>query len=318
MLHPETLYAVARTFGDVGPQGVLRKRDVIGTAFFVTVPAERDPRVGVPHVLTAHHLLDGQHKVEVQPVGGLDGRLGERVLVADWKQPVAGLDLAVAVWPPLGVPPQPILMGETVGRIYPRPDFSVLALGGTILYIGVLTPLDRVMVRSGTIGAVDQTGIKHDLGYDYPCHLVDCRSYGGFSGSPCFYTVALPVLTALPRQPSGLPADQVAGNVVHLSILAGMFTQHLSDKAPLQASRYGVGVMLRSQEIKQALMTDELKAERQKRLDIFMSGPTAGVLQSARRSSDSTLEPMADLMGKLLRVPKEEADEVHRGEEVSP
>jgi hypothetical protein len=54
------------------------------------------------------------------------------------------------------------------------------------------------------------------------------------------------------------------GAMAHVVLLAGMFTEHLTDQPGTEAmaSRYGVGVMLRSQEIREVLMSDQLRAER--------------------------------------------------------
>jgi hypothetical protein len=45
-----------------------------------------------------------------------------------------------------------------------------------------------------------------------------------------------------------------------------MFTEHLTDQpgGSTYSSRYGVGVMLRSQETRDVLMSDEMKAERER------------------------------------------------------
>jgi hypothetical protein len=73
------------------------------------------------------------------------------------------------------------------------------ALGDRVYFLGLLalpgargmTEKNVPMVRSGTIGAMYQD----DLPVEWPdksirkfqAHLIDCRSYGGFSGSPCFF-----------------------------------------------------------------------------------------------------------------------------------
>jgi hypothetical protein len=56
----------------------------------------------------------------------------------------------------------------------------------------------------------------------------------------------------------------------HLALLCGMFTAHRTDENSDEnlentVSRYGVGVMLRAQEIRGALMVDDLRTDRQRR-----------------------------------------------------
>jgi hypothetical protein len=111
------------------------------------------------------------------------------------------------------------------------------------------------MVRSGTIGGVDQGGVAHqDAQYKYTCHLADCRSYGGFSGSPCFLEIPFPSLIdeAVPRW---LPhPDGPVGRLRYTHVLCGMFTEHLDSEDPMEAvSRLGVGIMLRTVDIVDAI-----------------------------------------------------------------
>jgi hypothetical protein len=56
-----------------------------------------------------------------------------------------------------------------------------------------------------------QHGIPHDGDYGYRTHLVDCRSYGGFSGSPCFVELAYPGL--IPMIPMTGPAPEAVGRM---------------------------------------------------------------------------------------------------------
>ena len=136
--------------------------------------------------------------------------------------------------------------------------------GAIVYYVGQFIPLDRVMARSGTIGGVDQEDLDLEE-YRYRAHLVDCRSYDGFSGSPCFVDLAYAELQPTPKEPPlALPEDVgLVADLIHVVQLCGMFTNHLVDKRETEAvSRYGVGVMLRSEEIREAVMTDELRTER--------------------------------------------------------
>lgn len=104
---------------------------------------------------------------------------------------------------------------------------------------------------------------KH--GFYSPVYLVDCRSYKGFSGSPCFVEIAQatdPPNTA-PYVTPGVPTDVQFTSLIYYQVLCGMFIGHYSDDDSTDVtSRYGVGVMLRGDEIRRALMAPEAIVER--------------------------------------------------------
>jgi hypothetical protein len=56
------------------------------------------------------------------------------------------------------------------------------------------------------------------------------------------------------------------GRIVHYEMLCGMLTRHYSDEVSAEkvVSRYGVGLMVRSHEIREALMTEEAREERRR------------------------------------------------------
>jgi len=254
----------------------------------VSVPGEQS-EFPYAYVVTAHHVIDG---LEV-PAGLLipnlngSGYYAPVRLITDWRRPLPDVDLAVAILRP--TPNQPVSaigidavlptddapMGGAVARMA-RP-----ILGSTMYYVGVFEPELRMMVRAGTIGAIDQEGLNHDGHYDYPAHLVDCRSYTGFSGSPCFVEVLYAGLEPTENAPTVPPEWKwpPLGGVVSVCLLAGMFTAHYTDEGMLDTnpenaiSRYGVGVMLRGNEIREALMAEDLKDERRE-LDALLVAQT--------------------------------------------
>lgn len=278
-LNATTMYCAVRLIGDqsardpdTGKQ-TQPKRAPIGTGFVVTVPSETFENVEYPYLLTAHHVIAGQTATEAQPPNPLDeGSLYEPVRVKKWHQPLDGVDLALAPFEKGVDQPYDVRAIPTSSRMLPNALIHKPPLGATIFYVGLLAPDNRPMARSGTIGALDQSGLRFKEGYSYPAHLVDCRSYGGFSGSPCFLDLPLPCLTPLSVQPPipDLPPEVVVGNMAHVALLCGMFTSHRTDEGAAEnientVSRYGVGVMLRSQEIQEALMTNELTEQRLER-----------------------------------------------------
>jgi hypothetical protein len=257
------LYYVARIIGDLNPQDIIGTRGTIGTGFFITVPNEADPKVRHPYFVTAAHVLDDQLKVEIQAPNPQTGQLYDPEGVSDWLEPLPNVDIAVSPCDWLKDDKRP-RFAEAIERVIPTQRIAEIRLANTIEYIGILTTFDRPMVRTGTVGMLNQDGIPHAGGYEYPCHMVDCRSYAGFSGSPCYVQIGRPVLKSAPAaDPTWDQHASSEGEMHYYHLLAGMFTQHLADDlvgAP--ASRYGVGVMLRGQEIRKALMTDELKQHR--------------------------------------------------------
>jgi hypothetical protein len=199
-----------------------------------------------------------------------------------------------------------------------KQNTGVLFPGSLIYYVGILLPVDRVMARSGTIGALDQEGLplkRIHQDYDYTAHLVDCRSYTGFSGSPCF--VDLPYASLKPVKPP-IPYPEELGPLAelhHLGMLCGMFTAHLTDEGDDgTVSRYGVGVMLRSKEIGEALLTDDLRKDRAEK-DAAAADEAEGqpsFEQTGRGGSE--FANFEDLTRKLVNTPKSEVDEKRRAE----
>lgn len=302
----------------------------VGTGFFVVVSSESLPDVKYVYVVTAHHVVQGQTDVVIQasdPFAQPKGARYPPLRVDGWRQPLDGVDLAIAPAPmgqrqtwayvELGVDliPADRLKSQMNGR-------RLMPLGAPVYYIGLFAPLNRVMVRSGTIAALDQEGVPRgpelpdgSHAYDYPFHLVDCRSYGGFSGSPCYIAVPFSVLkeidsSPLPRQPGEkLPP---LGTIQYLALCCGMFTDHITDDMPPEGavSRYGVGLMLRGEEIKEALMTDESRNERKawdaERKARGTGGPI--ITPASARAEEDEFGRFGDLAGKLLKVPKKELD----------
>jgi hypothetical protein len=306
-LTPESMFSVVRIIGDIQDPKGNWIRKAIGTGFCVYVPSEAHPDVRYGYVLTAHHVIKDQKNIELEiPDPFEDGALHPRLKMPKWCQPIEKLDLAVAhIKPPFNI--QSLEFGYHIIQDLKFP------LGADFYYIGLLDPLNCPMARSGIIGALDQAGIEHDGPYRYTAHLADCRSYGGFSGSPCF--VEYPIInleahtlpSALKISPSELPNE--IGSISYLHLLCGMFTQHLNSKnADRIVSRTGVGIILRSQEIVEALMTENMKAERElwdaeSRID-----DEEDHLENVS-AIDDEFDSFEDLTKKIVQVPKSEIDE---------
>lgn len=122
------------------------------------------------------------------------------------------------------------------------------------------------MVRTGALGAVDQPEVPMaEPGGTWRSvrgHLIDCRSFGGFSGSPCFMKFSrLKGVTERMglRYPETYP--------ILLGVLGGHFdhrtTLRLADEltASIPASA-GIGVVYPVEVLRETLELDELVEER--------------------------------------------------------
>lgn len=282
-----------------------------GSGFLVRVAGE--PAGAHLYVCTANHVVDNQSEIAVEiaepfTVGGMY----EPIPVENWRKPLEGVDLAVAA-----IPEDRTYNATWLETVLPLPGRESPDLGQHVFYIGIFAPLDRPMARSGTIGALHQEGIPHSGGkYAFDAHLVDCRSYKGFSGSPCVAEFAFPVLDES-WGPSWVPGGgqkpeegRPMGGMQYYSVLCGMLTSHFSDEthpdADGAASRYGVGVMLPSSEIRRALMTDELQDERREidRERAKKRSAAQPPLEDASvRGGQSEFERFEELTRKLVQPP---------------
>jgi hypothetical protein len=291
--------------------------DLLGTGFIVSVPSETRPAGTWDYLVTADHVVKNQAEIAVEIPQPFGNGLYEPVSVPEdnWLQPLPDADLAIAQFPRRKDEPR---RSFPIGNLLPLELIDSPTLGTTIYYVGIFEPLRRPIARSGTLAALDQGSIPHRQGYSYIAHLVDCRSYDGFSGSPCFAEFAYPTLDEIPTEFLPWGSIQIEdppriGNMAYYTVLCGLFTGHFSDEdcqRGIPPSRYGVGTMLRSHEIKEALMADERREER-KRLDVEHEEAWQArqpPLEDVGAKSDE-FDRFEDLTGKLLKVPKKELDE---------
>jgi hypothetical protein len=315
-LGPYMLYTVVRVVGDkLNKRTNLYERKPIGTAFYVQVPSKSIEDGWYGYVVTAQHVVEGQPKPELAfPDPYAPGSLYPRVetLNPEWKHPIEELDVAVLPFArPDGYWLSALRLGKHLWEHLPAD--AMLAM--PFHYIGLLEPLDRVMARSGTLGAVYQTGIEHPDGYEYAAHLGDCRSYRGFSGSPCFMEIAMPEQAPAEPPVPLPPGSPEVGRLLYLHLLCGMVTWHLEppeDRA--ESSVFGVVTILTSDEIWRVLMSDELVEDRRKR-DKLSQEPEAvaknlggGVPDNLSVGESHEFENFEDLATRLLQVPKKELD----------
>ena len=261
----------------------------IGTGFCVTIPSTVPNTDPYGYLVTASHNVHGMTSVLVEIPNSLGrGEMYDAIPVSDWQYPLSGVDIAVAL---LDDPGEKNYFGFPLSYFMPLGDIILPQLGAQIYYVGIFTPVRRAVARSGTIAALDQKGLSTylddpDAGLEYidfPVHLVDCRSYNGFSGSLCFVQLSYPGLREAPL-PDDLPDTEGVtvplGRMVYNAIPCGMFIAHFSDEGQIiknpdgAVSRYGMGMMLRGNEIRAALTTEMLlkyrrDADEQRRVDLL-------------------------------------------------
>jgi hypothetical protein len=101
----------------------------------------------------------------------------------------------------------------------------------------------------------------------------------------------------------------------HIALLCGMFTEHLEHTQSRYSSLYGVGVMLRAKEIREVLMSNEMRNER-----LEWDGrrqPRVGpkLKKASRSAGDDEYTRFTDLARRLVQVPKSEVDERRKKQE---
>jgi hypothetical protein len=242
---------------------------LLGTGFIVSVASEDEALEGVRwgYVITAHHVIRHQIEIDVEIQDPFSGELQAPEKMQEWQQPLEGIDLALA---PLPLRAERNYLAAHLELNVLSDEFQPL-LGSSIYYVGIFAPVGRAMARSGTIGATEIPIRKSEEDYAYQADLVDCRSYEGFSGSPCYSQVAFGVSNEkaeVPIPPAALPdgTPRVLTPIYHQCQLSGMFTAHYEDpEDDAVVSKYGVGVMIGAKEIRRALMGDDAKADRRDR-----------------------------------------------------
>lgn len=264
-LAPEAINSVSRLVGDVDVLDsdetfLYQRRGAIGTCFCVSVPGKE---MAHGYLVTADHVLHDQADVQVQfPDASTEGTLHAPIAARDWRRPLDDVDLALCPLRSLdfGAADRQIELSDL--KFHNWTD--EVPLGTRVHYVGLLEPLDRPMLRSGNVGAINQNGIEHVDGYVYTAHLVDCRSYEGFSGSPFFRELIYAYL-----EPAEFPAGFEPPDGLKLAMTrsmyrpCGMLTEHVHENvADRTASSFGVATMLRWQEIRTALMSEAFVDER--------------------------------------------------------
>lgn len=312
-------YPLAVTFiiGPVEQEDGTVEAGPIGTGFIVNVPS-RIENVYFEYVVTASHVVASGRETSVR-IRKRDGG-SKDVPVHEWIHH-PGADVAAA--PFRGDGEMHLLNVPVTSLCWPDSERLHPDLGDRIYFLGLLAvPGARAlaernvpMVRSGTIGAMYQD----DIPFEWPdgsirnfqAHLIDCRSYGGFSGSPCFFQ--------RDDQFTGVREGEPTRGVVTflLGLISGHFDLFSSarlrgDIAEEGAIRVpvntGVGIVTPAEKIAEVLTMEEFKDERDRIERERAARPEEGAtLDSVEDRSE--FDRFEALTRKLVNVPKKELDE---------
>jgi hypothetical protein len=284
--------------------------DLRGTGSIISVPSEAIPGRSWPYLITADHVVKN-HEVEVEvPDPRTLGDLFPPMRVERWRQPIPNVDLAIA-----RLPPVPAWQASRLEVDVLIPG-NMPPLGAPLHYLGIFERLNRPMARTGAIGSPRIPIPKKN--YAYEGYLVDCRSYNGFSGSPCFVTQSLVLMDEplermpeVPLRPDGSEPDLRA--LGFYAMVAGIFTAHYSDEDNEDENpdglvgRYGVGIMIGTDYVWEALMAHEAIGERGEWDEEHMAaqeaaGPPLRDVDAKPRNEE--YERFQELTKKLVNTPK--------------
>jgi len=252
---------MVRSVGFVVPRDT-KKPD--GTCFLVTVPSERVDSHEHAYVVTdAHNTVKRDVDIWMTTI---DEKLEQKMQPADWWRDLT-FDIAVSPWSSTSdhrdwnVVDLATQTYQEVGAAY----------GDTVLYAGLLTPVASMgtkgqqMVRSATLGSMSATNVEYGNQTVPLAHLIDCRSWRGFSGSPCWLERVIPVsLRSQDKAPANwedelAEYDWYGSGLSFVSIFGMLVGYTIND--------HGVGVVVPIEKVAELIMNDEELKEMRERDD---------------------------------------------------
>lgn len=293
------------------------ERVPVGTGFLVSVPIDDEELRQDYHFL---YLVTAAHVVRTLPHSWARFNLragGVRDLeVPAWIHHAEGEDVAVCFVGAIDIEVFEVYYASTDDFV--DVDVPLPKLGDTVYFIGLVAQITAMheanvpMVRSGTLGRLYQEQIRvtfhHGVVARVTAHLIDCRSYSGFSGSPCF------IQYHVVRKNNGGTSSSIETR------LLGIVMAHFDDVAPDRISRHtGIGLVLPVERIRELLMDERLQRvraeaieDRRKRRE--EEEPAAAADTAAEDSKDDerrvTLAPLSPeaALRALLQTPRRGQD----------
>jgi hypothetical protein len=303
--------------------GKAMQAELRGTGFVVGVPAA-NPEGMFLYVVTAAHVVRPFASTFVR-VTKADGSIKDEPLDRWVFHPTED----VAVTPYMDATGQFFhsfvetgnFVGQTETQFAPAP-------GDDVYFVGLLGQVPSMgkrnlpMVRSGSVGALYQDGIPIRLPDDTVLHvgghLIDCRSFGGFSGSPCFVRfVSGRGETKRKALPYPIESTLLLGMVGgHFDLKASVALPAQEDKLKVPVAA-GIAVLSTAETIMETLNEEKLVTEREEDNERYRRRTSdeerdmAATLDSA--DSEDEFGRFEDLTRKLVQVPKSEIDEERKG-----
>jgi hypothetical protein len=263
-------YFVRSTGLVLGSSTTDNARPTLATAVLVIVPSIGRPDIGYVYAATAAHAVRGGSATAIRVRRKDDGV--EDVPVEHWDvHPVADVAIGFihADWEQVDIRPIREDWFVDVRSTQPSP-------GDSVYLVGLLPEVEEMQrhnvpfVRSGTIGTLNQDGVPVQLAPDLVAHarahLIDCRFFSGFSGSPCF--AQFPGET---RKTERLGLSIPSETTALLGITSGHFDSWTSSRLRGEASdamsidipvHTGVGVVTPVEYVRELLYEPDLVEQR--------------------------------------------------------
>jgi hypothetical protein len=302
-----------------------------GTGFLVGL----DSSLGLgghAYIVTAKHVVDRVRQsfvlIDTLPLGST-----KEIPIKKWVYNDQGEDVAVA---PISLPANHNMTATGIQEFMDDPSLDEdewfqrgvkIELGDHVYFIGLLEGIDAMregnvpMVRSGTLGAIRQEGVpvrrkrpRQDDELDHiTAQLIDCRSFGGFSGSPCY----------LHQARAGISDRGVTTK--YRTLLLGVVGGHFDDWAEVHhtggksehlrvEANSGVAYVIPVEAIRHTLMQKELvdmREEDERKRSATERGATED------NADNPEFEAFERLIKGLVQVPKSELDAERKKDEGS-
>jgi hypothetical protein len=295
-----------------------------GTAFFagLSVDDSHPDRGTAGFLLTANHVIaacrakgDGSVHIRLNLIGG--GSTWHESHCDDWEQPDPEIDVAIYRWTPLvtdHIDMRAWLLTDNVATDIVMRNEGI-DIGDEVFTVGLFrnhlgTDQNEPILRVGNLAARPVDMIYSPKFGRLRAILVEARSIGGLSGSPVFVHMGVARFVDRKAVLAGNPEPFLLLGIMHghweISSALADEVGVVDDNHGDESIHTGMAIVIPAQQLMEVVgthMEGIMKALR-KQLD----EPSGVVADDALSSSDST----ADLTGRLLQVPKDEADEVHR------